>query len=140
MKSPWSSVQGEPARRVTLPRMINEQRTRVYVCVCCLRKLKMYDSSFSSKNYRSVCWYHLFVCAVGAVLFMFPFSECRRKDSQNLCGSHGLCAMDLDESAPKCFCNTGFSGSSCSKGTRCNGFFPFQWRFFVGDGFCASIN
>lgn len=39
-------------------------------------------------------------------------SECARPDNK-VCGSNGFCGYDTDIKNPKCFCDSGWSGSTC---------------------------
>jgi len=39
--------------------------------------------------------------------------ECQT-DRNAICSKHGKCAMDTSISSPRCFCNSGYSGSDCS--------------------------
>jgi hypothetical protein len=47
---------------------------------------------------------------------VFAFQECGITD-KGLCNGHGHCYYDVALKQPYCYCNTGYSGTSCSQKT-----------------------
>jgi hypothetical protein len=66
-------------------------------------------STIQSAQEPHVCQYHFVMESYHGCPTECPVTE------NGLCNSHGHCAFDSELKEPYCYCNEGYSGSSCSK-------------------------